>query len=260
MSPRHNRVLFTVLVAAIACSDRAAKIESTESVRSTRTVELARVAAMDASPPMAAPAPQPAPTQRLIRSATLRIEVPNVARAMQLADSMLRTRNALVADTRVAQNGHKRHDAQLVIRVPADWFDATLASLPRDVDGDGHLLHDVSDPVDRTRRRDLLDRHSTRRALANSKFAPHLAVVSSGGSDEKERPAEHPGFLAQASVRTRPARREAHRANAYRRSRANLETPSDIGEVRSSRHVATRTIAGLPAHHSARGRRRTSSS
>ncbi len=67
--------------------------------------------------------------QKLIRSADLRVEVKDVQNAMRSADSLVKLRGALIADSKLGQDADGRHQAELVIRVPSERFAATLAAL-----------------------------------------------------------------------------------------------------------------------------------
>jgi len=71
----------------------------------------------------------PGATVKLIRSAELNIQVLSVDQALRIIDTATRSRRALVADARVTQDDNKRHNARLIIRVPSDRFDETLAAL-----------------------------------------------------------------------------------------------------------------------------------
>lgn len=136
------------LTAGIACGN---KIERPEYARVERAASMranASAAATDAAAPapMAPLAPQAAPTQRLIRTAELRVEVKEVARAIRLVENAAQARSALLANTRLASIGDKRHDANLVIRVPAARFDDMLASLRQlgDVAGENISADDIT--------------------------------------------------------------------------------------------------------------------
>jgi hypothetical protein len=141
---RHVWVLAVALVFADACS----RGEAPEYLKVSRTREAAA-----GIMPASAPAPSVAHLStvadrstraaeqaaeqagipdngvKLIRSAELNIQVLNVERALRVLDSAARTRTAFVADARVAQTSDKRRDARVVIRVPSDRFDETLAAL-----------------------------------------------------------------------------------------------------------------------------------
>jgi hypothetical protein len=77
--------------------------------------------------------------QKLIRTAMLRIEVKNVQRAAHTADSIAAQRGAVIAENHLTQDTQERHEARLVIRVPADRFAETLTALEH--------LGDVRDQV-----------------------------------------------------------------------------------------------------------------
>lgn len=96
-----------------------------------QTLEMARArttAARDAS--LAEPQVVPVGVaQKLIRTATLRIEVKDVPRAARIADSLATQRGAVIAENHLTQDTQERHEARLVIRVPADRFAETLTAL-----------------------------------------------------------------------------------------------------------------------------------
>jgi hypothetical protein len=100
--------------------------------------QFARVAAAAAAPADAmdvVAASPPAPTtlawpgQKLIRSAELRIQVRDAAAAARSADGIARAHAAVVADSRISQADRAPADARIVIRVPADSFDAVMDGL-----------------------------------------------------------------------------------------------------------------------------------
>ena len=98
----------------------------------------AKTVAMAAAPsPMAdsARAYQPTsarlvwPGQKLIRSAELRIQVRDAALAARQADDVARAHAGLVADSHITQADRAPTDARIVVRVPADSFDAAMDGL-----------------------------------------------------------------------------------------------------------------------------------
>ena len=68
-------------------------------------------------------------SQKLIRTATVRLQVADVARATRTADSIARANEGLLADRRFSEEPSGAHAAQLVLRVPTPRLDATLAAL-----------------------------------------------------------------------------------------------------------------------------------
>lgn len=66
---------------------------------------------------------------RLIRTAQLDIQVTNIVRAMSLADSIARLRDAVVTDSRSNEAPDSPRDANFVVRVPAVRFSETLMAL-----------------------------------------------------------------------------------------------------------------------------------
>lgn len=68
-------------------------------------------------------------TTRIIRTAQLEIQVHSVVRAMILADSIAKTRDALITDSRSNEAPDGPRDAQFVVRVPSTHFAETLIAL-----------------------------------------------------------------------------------------------------------------------------------
>jgi len=68
---------------------------------------------------------------KVIRSADLRIQVRDVATAARGADDVAHARQGLLADSHVNLAEHAPGEARLVLRVPADGFDAALDGLRR---------------------------------------------------------------------------------------------------------------------------------
>src|SRR6185503_4110817 len=58
----------------------------------------------------------------------LQIQVRDVPKAVSSPDSISRTQNALLADSRVTQDGQGARTAQLLFRIPSDRFQPTLAA------------------------------------------------------------------------------------------------------------------------------------
>jgi hypothetical protein len=68
-------------------------------------------------------------TQKLIRSAELRIEVKDVQKTMRSVDSAVRLHGALLADSRLSQDAQERRQAELTIHVPSEHFLETIVAL-----------------------------------------------------------------------------------------------------------------------------------
>ena len=84
--------------------------------------------------------------QKLIRTGDLRIQVEDIRKSIQAADSIAKQRGAVLADSRMNEDEQNRHHAQLVIRVPADRFGETIVALRRlgDVKGEAVNTQDVT--------------------------------------------------------------------------------------------------------------------
>src|SRR5215210_2894546 len=67
--------------------------------------------------------------QKLIRTGDLRIQVEDIRKSVRAADSIAKQRGAILADSRMNEDEQNRHQAQLVIRVPADRFGETIVAL-----------------------------------------------------------------------------------------------------------------------------------
>jgi hypothetical protein len=135
---RHwQSVLSVSAVLLLACSNGASKAPQ-ESM----------AAAAPPPPPEASAAPAAAywTTQKLIRTAELRIEVKNVQAAAHAADSLVKQSGALVAESRISQDAQERHEAQLVVRVPSDHLSGALMALRQlgDVKEDAVSTQDVT--------------------------------------------------------------------------------------------------------------------
>ena len=66
---------------------------------------------------------------KLIRSADLRLQVPDVALTAHRVDSVARAYSGFVAESHIDEVEQAATDARVVIHVPADRFDTTLAGL-----------------------------------------------------------------------------------------------------------------------------------
>jgi hypothetical protein len=75
------------------------------------------------------PASVPGATTRLIRTAQLEIQVTSIVRAMTLADSMAKLRDAIITDSRSNEAPDGPRDAQFTVRVPSTHFSETLIAL-----------------------------------------------------------------------------------------------------------------------------------
>lgn len=82
-----------------------------------------------AAPPPMAPAPAVPADQKLIRTGNIRIECGDVGTAVRRADSLAKAMGGFVADTRMNESDRGAKAADLVLRVPADRFDATMKAL-----------------------------------------------------------------------------------------------------------------------------------
>ncbi len=89
--------------------------------------------------PAAAPAPvarMTAPqaagywaSQKLIRTASLRIQVKDVTAALKRVDTIARAHESLLADTKVTQDAEATNVAQVMLRIPTQRFGEVVAAL-----------------------------------------------------------------------------------------------------------------------------------
>ena len=112
----------------------------------TRAFESMSTPAM-AAPPAAAPSPNMAGDavvdgntspafgswigQKLVRSAEVRLQVQEAAAAANRIDSMARAHDGMIADSRITQADRAPTDVRIVLRVPADSFDAVIGGVRR---------------------------------------------------------------------------------------------------------------------------------
>lgn len=86
---------------------------------------MARVAASPGAPG----APATVVPQQIIRTAELRVEVHDVRRAAQTADSIATRYGATIGDSRISRATDERREATLTIRVPAEHMNEVLGAL-----------------------------------------------------------------------------------------------------------------------------------
>jgi hypothetical protein len=68
-------------------------------------------------------------TQKLIRTGEVRIQVRDVPTALRVTDSIARSQEALVADSRTSQDEEGKRSAEVVLRVPSQSFASVLQAL-----------------------------------------------------------------------------------------------------------------------------------
>jgi hypothetical protein len=133
------RVLILMLGLAAACGDRATRSRVTDaSAGGGFSAPATAPPPADAPVRELAPAPEQAasslPTsywasQKLIRTAEMRIQVRDVTVALRLADSLAQSAGALIADSRTTQDGDGKQTADVVLRVPSAGFAPLLRAL-----------------------------------------------------------------------------------------------------------------------------------
>jgi hypothetical protein len=152
-----NRVSTIAALAAIcaACGDNASAPDARSAASGERYAVSAPTAsvAKDAQSPSGAGASDNASTaqlpqadRKLIRTAQLRLQVRDVPAAITRADSIAKSRQALVADSRTRLDADGTRTADLVLRVPAAQLDELLRTLRAigDVESESVSAQDVT--------------------------------------------------------------------------------------------------------------------
>jgi len=109
----------------------ACKDDRAAGVQQDRIATVSDVSAKDVTQASAAPPATYWATQKLIRSAELRIEVKDVGKAMLAVDSIAKERGALIADSKENLDAQERRSTEMVIRVPGDRFLESITALRR---------------------------------------------------------------------------------------------------------------------------------
>jgi hypothetical protein len=136
-----------LLVGSAACSDKLSpSSDRAEQVAAARVAQAPATAGTAAGTAQGAAAATYWATQKLIRTADLRVQVKDVPAAVSRADSLARPLGALVADSRQSQHANGAREARLVLRVPSDRFAPILAALRTlgDVKGESMTTQDVT--------------------------------------------------------------------------------------------------------------------
>ena len=135
--------LVIVALSSIACDDRRAERNPERNIKvatmasyagdaptapPTDAIALSSVAAARAQQPAQARASTWA-SQKLIRTADLRIEAKDVGATLHAIDSLAAQFDALVADAHVTQDANGKRDARLIIRVASPRFNDVLSGL-----------------------------------------------------------------------------------------------------------------------------------
>ncbi len=124
----------TVLILLLASCSKGASSPEVQAVQyaSVQSTAGGAPSAQDA----AAPQPSASPTsptdwatQKLIRSAELRVQVKDVTAAARGADSIAQASHALVADSRTTQDADGLRTSEILLRVPSQDFPALLRAV-----------------------------------------------------------------------------------------------------------------------------------
>jgi hypothetical protein len=119
--------LAAVIVFATACSKDGVTYKDVASSRRPAPTTSERIEA--AQTPSGAAAASFWGTQKLIRTADLRIQVQDVPTALRRIDSIAKSQQTLLANSRTSQDGDGKRTAQVVLRVPSSQFGELLKSL-----------------------------------------------------------------------------------------------------------------------------------
>ncbi len=122
-------VLPSILL-AVACGDRALRKDSSPS---RAVIERASIAAgaraRSSEQAVFTPASAFWATQKLIRTAELRIQVRDVLMALKITDSIAKSQQTLLADSRTSQDADGKRTAEIVLRAPSAQFASLLQAL-----------------------------------------------------------------------------------------------------------------------------------
>ena len=122
------QIVLPSILLAVACGDRAVRKDSSSRV----VVERASTAAAPAPASVQAgftPASAFWATQKLIRTAELRIQVRDVLAALKITDSIAKNQQTLLADSRTSQDADGKRTAEIVLRAPSAQFAGLLQAL-----------------------------------------------------------------------------------------------------------------------------------
>jgi len=125
------RVVQTVLpsiLLAVACGDRVLRKESPALAVSERASSAAAPAPVTVQAGFT-PASAFWATQKLIRTAELRIQVRDVLTALKITDSIAKSQQTLLADSRTSQDADGKRTAEIVLRAPSSQFAGLLQAL-----------------------------------------------------------------------------------------------------------------------------------
>lgn len=89
------------------------------------------VAPVPAASPAPAPGPRAAPSLKLIRTATLQLEVPDFGVAVEEASRAAAAFGGYVSDRQSSEDGSGHDRGQITLRIPSDRFDGALSVLKK---------------------------------------------------------------------------------------------------------------------------------
>jgi hypothetical protein len=126
---RPSQIAAATALLALACSDH---VSSPNAAMMASRAE--PTIAPAPSPPAtdersSAPAPSFWATQKLIRTGEVRIQVRDVTTALRATDSIARSQEALLADSRASQDAEGKRSAEVVLRVPSQRFASVVQAL-----------------------------------------------------------------------------------------------------------------------------------
>jgi hypothetical protein len=126
---RASQIAAATLLLTIACGDR---VSSPKEASVASSAE--RIVAPAPSPPAAdqgssTPTSSFWATQKLIRTGEVRIQVRDVPTALRATDSIARSQEALLADSRASRDADGKRSAEVVLRVPSQRLASVLQAL-----------------------------------------------------------------------------------------------------------------------------------
>lgn len=126
---RPSQIAAATVLLAVACSERASSPKAASTASSAERMVAPAASAPVADQRASTAAPSFWATQKLIRTGEVRIQVRDVPTALRVTDSIARSQEALVADSRTSQDEEGKRSAEVVLRVPSQSFASVLQAL-----------------------------------------------------------------------------------------------------------------------------------
>jgi hypothetical protein len=120
-----------IIMLTAACGDRRdrASLKVATSLARSELPDATAAAAPAIAQLGLAPASSFWATQKLIRTAELRIQVRDVLTALKITDSIARNQQTLLADSRTSQDADGKRTAEVILRAPSQQFAGLLQAL-----------------------------------------------------------------------------------------------------------------------------------